>query len=391
MAQTLLEQLRAMTVVVADTGDLQAIEQFTPRDATTNPSLITAAAQMPQYQEIVDETLLKARQDAGAGVSDKEVANIAFTRLAVAFGLKILDIVPGRVSTEVDARLSYDTDATLTTARDIIAQYEAAGVGRDRVLIKIASTWEGIRAAEVLEQEGIHCNLTLLFGLHQAIACAEAGVTLISPFVGRILDWYKQETGQDYAPADDPGVLSVTEIYNYYKKFGYTTEVMGASFRNIGEICELAGCDLLTISPKLLAQLDAVEEPLPRRLDPDHAATLQIDRISMDQATFDQMHQANAMASTKLDEGIKGFSKALVSLETLLAERLCKRMEGEQFVTHAAADLFHAYDLDGDGFITREEWLGTDAVFDALDADHDGRVTPQEVSAGLGGAFQGVS
>jgi transaldolase len=391
MAQTLLEQLRAMTVVVADTGDLQAIEQFTPRDATTNPSLITAAAQMPQYQEIVDETLLKARQDAGAGVSDKEVANIAFTRLAVAFGLKILDIVPGRVSTEVDARLSYDTDATLTTARDIIAQYEAAGVGRDRVLIKIASTWEGIRAAEVLEQEGIHCNLTLLFGLHQAIACAEAGVTLISPFVGRILDWYKQETGQDYAPADDPGVLSVTEIYNYYKKFGYTTEVMGASFRNIGEICELAGCDLLTISPKLLAQLDAVEEPLPRRLDPDHAATLQIDRISMDQATFDQMHQANAMASTKLDEGIKGFSKALVSLETLLAERLCKRMEGEQFVTHAAADLFHAYDLDGDGFITREEWLGTDAVFDALDADHDGRVTPQEVSAGLGGAFQSVS
>jgi transaldolase len=391
MAQTLLEQLRAMTVVVADTGDLQAIEQFTPRDATTNPSLITAAAQMPQYQEIVDETLFKARQDAGAGVSDKDVANIAFTRLAVAFGLKILDIVPGRVSTEVDARLSYDTDATLTTARDIIAQYEAAGVGRDRVLIKIASTWEGIRAAEVLEQEGIHCNLTLLFGLHQAIACAEAGVTLISPFVGRILDWYKQETGQDYAPADDPGVLSVTEIYNYYKKFGYTTEVMGASFRNIGEICELAGCDLLTISPKLLAQLDAVEEPLPRRLDPDHAATLQIDRIPMDKATFDQMHQANAMASAKLDEGIKGFSKALVSLETLLAERLCKRMEGEQFVTHAAADLFHAYDLDGDGFITREEWLGTDAVFDALDADHDGRVTPQEVSAGLGGAFQSVS
>ena len=391
MAQTLLDQLRTMTTVVADTGDLQAIEAFTPRDATTNPSLITAAAQMPQYHQIVDETLFKARKDAGSGVSDKDVANMAFTRLAVAFGLKILDIVPGRVSTEVDARLSYDTDATVATARDIIAQYEAAAVGRDRVLIKIASTWEGIQAAEVLEREGIHCNLTLLFGLHQAIACAEAKVTLISPFVGRILDWYKQETGRDYAPAEDPGVLSVTEIYNYYKKFGYTTEVMGASFRNIGEICELAGCDLLTISPKLLAQLDAVEEPLARRLDPAHAASLQIEPISMDQATFERMHQADAMASAKLDEGIKGFSKALVTLETLLAERLCKRMEGEHFVTHAAADLFHAYDLDGDGFITREEWLGTDAVFDALDADHDGRVTPQEVSAGLGGAFQSVS
>ncbi|MEB3268206.1 MAG: transaldolase, partial [Leptolyngbya sp.] len=332
MAQTLLDQLRTMTTVVADTGDLQAIEAFTPRDATTNPSLITAAAQMPQYHQIVDETLFKARKDAGSGVSDKDVANMAFTRLAVAFGLKILDIVPGRVSTEVDARLSYDTDATVATARDIIAQYEAAGVGRDRVLIKIASTWEGIQAAEVLEREGIHCNLTLLFGLHQAIACAEAKVTLISPFVGRILDWYKQETGRDYAPAEDPGVLSVTEIYNYYKKFGYTTEVMGASFRNIGEICELAGCDLLTISPKLLAQLDAVEEPLARRLDPAHAASLQIEPISMDQATFERMHQADAMASAKLDEGIKGFSKALVTLETLLAERLCKRMEGEHFV-----------------------------------------------------------
>ncbi|MEM1292142.1 MAG: transaldolase, partial [Cyanobacteria bacterium P01_H01_bin.162] len=250
MAKNLLEQLREMTVVVADTGDLQAIEKFTPRDATTNPSLITAAAQMPQYHGIVDETLLKARQEAGDAAADQEVANIAFNRLAVAFGLKILEIVPGRVSTEVDARLSYDTEATIATARDLIAQYEAAGMTRDRVLIKIASTWEGIKAAEVLEKEGIHCNLTLLFGIHQAIACAEAGATLISPFVGRILDWYKKETGKEYEPTEDPGVQSVTTIYNYYKKFGYSTEVMGASFRNIGEICELAGCDLLTISPK---------------------------------------------------------------------------------------------------------------------------------------------
>ncbi|MEM0981665.1 MAG: transaldolase, partial [Cyanobacteria bacterium P01_H01_bin.58] len=360
---------------------------FTPRDATTNPSLITAAAQMPQYQGIVDETLLKAKQEA-ASATDKEIANMAFQRLAVAFGLKILAIVPGRVSTEVDARLSYDTEATIATARDLIAQYEAAGMSRDRVLIKIASTWEGIKAAEVLEKEGIHCNLTLLFGIHQAIACAEAGVTLISPFVGRILDWYKKETGQEYAPTEDPGVQSVTSIYNYYKKFGYTTEVMGASFRNVGEISELAGCDLLTISPKLLAQLQAAEEPLERKLDPDKATSLDIEKITIDKATFDQMHQEDRMASEKLDEGIKGFSKALETLEYLLVDRLSKLIAGEELVHHAAQELFEAYDLDGDGFITREEWLGTDAVFDALDDDHDGKVTVEEMNTGLGGAFQ---
>ena len=388
MAQSLLEQLREMTVVVADTGDLQAIEQFTPQDATTNPSLITAAAQMPQYQGIVDETLLKAKKEAGEDASNREVANLAFKRLAVAFGLKILAIVPGRVSTEVDARLSYDTDATIATARDLIAQYEAAGMSRDRVLIKIASTWEGIKAAEVLEKEGIHCNLTLLFGVHQAIACAEAGVTLISPFVGRILDWYKKETGQEYTPAEDPGVQSVTTIYNYYKKFGYTTEVMGASFRNTGEICELAGCDLLTISPKLLAQLQDQTETLERKLDPAKSAAMDIEKITVDKATFDKMHQEDRMASDKLDEGIKGFSKALETLEYLLSERLVKLSAGEVLVNHAAEDLFQAYDLDGDGFITREEWLGTDAVFDALDIDHDGKVTVEEMSTGLGGAFQ---
>jgi transaldolase len=386
MAQSLLEQLRELTIVVADTGDIQAIEQFTPRDATTNPSLITAAAQMPQYHGIVDETLLTAKQEAGADASDKEVANLAFKRLAVVFGLKILAIIPGRVSTEVDARLSYDTEGTIATARDLIAQYEAAGMSRDRILIKIAATWEGIKAAEILEKEGIHCNLTLLFGLHQAIACAEAGVTLISPFVGRILDWHKKETGKDYAPTEDPGVQSVTEIYNYYKKFGYQTEVMGASFRNIGEICELAGCDLLTISPKLLAQLKDQEETLARKLDPAKAASMDIEKITLDKATFDQMHQDDRMASEKLDEGIKGFSKALESLEQLLADRLVQLSEGESLANHATQDLFSAYDLDGDGLITREEWMGTDAVFDALDLDHDGKVTKEELSCGLGGA-----
>ncbi|MGR8933001.1 MAG: transaldolase [Gammaproteobacteria bacterium] len=323
MAKNLLEQLREMTVVVADTGDIQAIETFKPRDATTNPSLITAAAKMPQYQGIVDDTLKGARETLGAAASAADVVSLAFDRLAVSFGLKILEIIPGRVSTEVDARLSYDIDATIAKGRDLIAQYEAQGISKDRVLIKVASTWEGIKAAEVLEKEGIHCNLTLLFGMHQAIACAEAGITLISPFVGRILDWYKKDTGRDsYPPAEDPGVLSVTAVYNYYKKFGYKTEVMGASFRNIGEITELAGCDLLTIAPSLLAELQSTESDLPRKLDPQIAAQATIDKISMDKETFDRMHTENRMASEKLSEGIEGFTKALESLEQLLAERL---------------------------------------------------------------------
>jgi transaldolase len=324
MPQNLLEQLRQYTVVVADTGDMEAMEKFHPQDATTNPSLITAAAQMPQYQPIVDGVLKAARNELGEGATDQAVANLAFQRLAIAFGKKILEIVPGRVSTEVDARLSYDTQATITQARSIIKQYDAAGIGRDHVLIKIASTWEGIRAAEVLEKDGIHCNLTLLFGLHQAIAAADAGVTLISPFVGRILDWYKKDTGKEYHGADDPGVQSVTRIYNYFKKFGYKTVVMGASFRNIGEITELAGCDLLTISPQLLAELEATEGKLPRKLSPDAATTLQIDRINVDKATFDRMHAADRMANDKLKEGIEGFSAALVKLETLLAKRLAE-------------------------------------------------------------------
>jgi transaldolase len=386
MARNLLEQLREMTIVVADTGDIQAIKTFTPRDATTNPSLITAAAQMPQYQAIIDETLQFARTLAGEEAHASEVVTFAFERLAVSFGLKILEIIPGRVSTEVDARLSYDTDATVAKARYLIGEYEEAGVSRDRILIKIASTWEGIRAAEILEKEGIHCNLTLLFGLHQAVACAEAGATLISPFVGRILDWHKLETGRDYTPQEDPGVLSVTQIYNYYKKFGYKTEVMGASFRNIGEIMELAGCDLLTISPKLLEELKSTTDELPRKLSPEQAAAADVEKISMDHETFERMHAEDRMASQKLEEGIAGFSKALEALEKLLAERLA-RLEGEETVNHAARDLFMVYDLDGDGFITREEWAGTDAVFDALDVNSDGKISPEEMAAGLGAAF----
>ena len=331
---TLLEQLRGMTKVVADSGDINSIEQFKPTDSTTNPSLIAAAAQMPAYQPIVDGVLQQARAEAGPAATDQAVAALAFKSLAVAFGRKILAIVPGRVSTEVDARLSYDTEKTIAQAREIIAQYDKAGIGRERVLIKIASTWEGIKAAEILEREGIHCNLTLLFGLHQAIASAEAKVTLISPFVGRILDWYKKDTGKDYAGADDPGVQSVTTIYNYYKKFGYKTQVMGASFRNIGEITELAGCDLLTIAPKLLAELEASQADLPRKLDPARAAGMTIERLTIDKATFDRMHAADRMANDKLKEGIEGFSKAIEDLEKLLAKRLAELSEKQAVAAH---------------------------------------------------------
>ena len=321
---SLLEQLRSMTTVVSDTGDINAIHQYKPQDSTTNPSLIAAAAGMPEYQSIVDDVLKQARKDAGPKASDHDVAAAAFKSLAVAFGRKILEIIPGRVSTEVDARLSYDTDKSIATARDIIAQYEAAGISRERVLIKLASTWEGIQAAEILEKEGIHCNMTLLFGLHQAIASAEAKVTLISPFVGRILDWYKKDTGKDYVGADDPGVKSVTTIYNYYKHFGYKTVVMGASFRNKGEITEMAGCDLLTIAPKLLGELQAAQGTLAKKLDAATAKDMKIEKIPMDKATFDKMHAADRMASDKLKEGIDGFSKALVELEKLLETRLAE-------------------------------------------------------------------
>ncbi len=319
---TLLEQLKQFTTVVADTGDMKSMEKFKPTDATTNPSLITAAANMPEYADIVDDVLKTAKKADGANADDKAVAAAAFKTLAVAFGRKILDIVPGRVSTEVDARLSYDTAKTIEVAHDIIKQYEDAGVDRKRILIKIASTWEGIKAAEQLETEGIHCNLTLLFGMHQAVACAEAKVTLISPFVGRILDWYKKDTGKDYTQTEDPGVISVTKIYNYYKKFGYKTQVMGASFRNTGEIIELAGCDLLTIAPKLLAELDSTDAKLEKKLDASKAASLDIQKIPMDKAAFEKAHEADRMAHDKLKEGIEGFSKALEELEELLAKKL---------------------------------------------------------------------
>ncbi len=382
----LLDQLAAMTVVVADTGDIDAIKQFTPRDATTNPSLILAAAQIPAYQNLIDISLQESREVCGATAPAEEVVREALDEICVTFGKEILKIVPGRVSTEVDARLSFDTEATITKARKLIGLYRQAGINRERVLIKIAATWEGMRAAEVLEKEGIHCNLTLLFSFAQAVAAAEAGVTLISPFVGRILDWYKKSTGRDSYPGpEDPGVVSVSQIFNYFKTYGYKTEVMGASFRNIDEIIELAGCDLLTISPALLDQLRQTQGDLQRKLNPFDPAPTE-EQIHLDQAGFAAMMASDPMATEKLDEGIRGFSKAIETLEAQLAHRLGE-LEGANAFQHAAQEIFLLNDLDGDGCITREEWLGSDAVFDALDTDHDGRLLPADVRGGLGAAL----
>jgi transaldolase len=291
-----LEQLKQYTTVVADTGDFQSIKAYAPQDATTNPSLILKAVQKPEYRPLLEKTIADFPKASTGEVID---------RLLIAFGVEILKFVPGRVSTEIDAALSFDTEATVAKGRELIALYEAAGVPRERVLIKIASTWEGIRAAEILERDRIHCNLTLLFSLCQAIACAEAGVKLISPFVGRIYDWYKKSTGTDYTGADDPGVQSVKSIYQYYRKFGYPTEVMGASFRNTSQILELAGCDLLTISPDLLQKLADTDAPVERKLTAD--ANADIEKIAMDEKTFRFMLNEDAMGTEKLAEGIRAF------------------------------------------------------------------------------------
>lgn len=315
---TQLDSLRSMTVVVADTGDIDAIKKYQPKDATTNPSLILSASALPQYAPLIDEAITYAKAQS----ADKAQQLIdAEDKLAVNIGLEILKIVPGRISTEVDARLSYDTQATVEKARKLIALYNAAGISNDRILIKIASTWQGIRAAEILEKEGINCNLTLLFSEAQARACAEAGVYLISPFVGRILDWYKANTDKkEYAPAEDPGVISVTKIYNYYKEYGYKTVVMGASFRNVGEIIELAGCDRLTIAPALLKELQENSTALVRKLD--YKGEVKAKPQPLTEAEFYWQHNSDAMAVEKLAEGIRKFAVDQEKLEAMLSAKL---------------------------------------------------------------------
>jgi transaldolase len=321
----LLESLKRHTIVVADTGDIDAIHQFKPQDATTNPSLIYQAAQRPEYAKLLDDAIQVALEFPGDRPARREAG---MDKLMVNFGCEILKIVPGRVSTEVDALLSFDTEGTITRAHSLIALYESAGISRERVLIKIASTWEGIRAAERLEREGIHCNLTLLFSFAQAVACAEAGVTLISPFVGRIYDWYRKEGGgKDIPSAEDPGVASVTRIYNYFKKFGYRTQVMGASFRKLDQIIGLAGCDLLTVSPDLLAQMENTEGEVKRCLTVSAARASDENQIHLDEKTFRWMHNEDAMASDKLSEGIRKFNADARKLEQFA------RAKAEKMVT----------------------------------------------------------
>lgn len=315
-----LEQLKKMTTIVADTGEFEEIKKYLPTDATTNPSLIFSASSKPEYQFLIDEAVQWGKKNGG---NPKEIKEQALDKVFVNFGLEILKIVPGRVSTEVDARLSFDVEGSLKKARHLIALYEAAGIDRKRILIKLASTWEGTKAAEVLEKENIHCNMTLMFSLGQAIGCAQVGATLISPFVGRILDWYKKNEGKEsYPPIEDPGVISVTQIHNYYKKMGIKTQIMGASFRNADEILELAGCDLLTIAPKLLQELQTAEGPVPRKLDPQAAQKMNIEKIPVDEKAFRWMLNESPMATDKLAEGIRNFAKDNVKLEKLIEQRL---------------------------------------------------------------------
>jgi len=315
----ILEQLRKVTTVVADSGDIEAVAKSKPTDATTNPSLILQAASMPAYRHLMEEAIAPLKTK---NLDKKEKLEQALDAVFVLFGKKILSIVPGRVSTEIDARLSFDTHKSVEKARHLIALYKNQGIEPKRVLIKLASTWEGIRAAEILEKEGIHCNMTLIFSMAQAVCCAEAKATLISPFVGRILDWYKKNTGKEFAASEDPGVLSVTEIYNYYKHFGIKTQVMGASFRTADEIVELAGCDLLTISPKLLDELKARTGMLVRKLDPVKAKGLAIQKIETDEASFRWAMNENPMATDKLAEGIRNFAADSLKLEKLIESML---------------------------------------------------------------------
>jgi len=318
-----LDQLKTMTKVVADTGDFATMKEFAPEDATTNPSLIFKATGMPQYKHLLDEAVKYAKESKDV-TSEEERLDLAMDRLSVAFGLEILKIVPGYVSTEVDARLSFDSEASVTRARRIIKMYEENGVNKSRILIKLASTWEGLEAAKVLKQEGVMCNMTLLFSFAQAVACAEAGVHLISPFVGRILDWFKKAEGKDsYEPSKDPGVTSVTRIYKYYKSHGYQTIVMGASFRNAQEITELAGCDRLTIAPALLKELSEMQGELPQKLSKDFIGKAE-PKLSLDEKAFRWMMNEDAMATEKLAEGIRGFAADLVKLEGIVKGALAK-------------------------------------------------------------------
>jgi len=374
MMATLLEQLRSMSTVLVDAGDINAIATFKPQSATLTASLISAAIQMPQYQNMVDEALQKSRSGRVSAID----------HLFLGFGLEVLKLITGRLSVELDARLAYNAEEMIARSRQIMSQFMAQGIDPERILVKIPATWEGISACQVLAGEGIHCNISLVFGLHQAIASAMAKASVISSLVGRMLDWHKRTSGKEkYTAKDDLGVQTVTSFYQYYKKFHFPTQIMAGGFRNQGQISALAGCDILSISPGLLSDLHSQHSVLVRQLDPQRAANSMLEPIAIDQAVFQRMHQADAMATEKLEEGIRGQSRSFVSLENLINQRLVQWETGSA-LSHVADDLFMAYDMDSDGFITREEWSGTDAVFDALDVDKDGKITAKEIAVGLG-------
>ncbi len=371
---TLLEQLRSMSTVVVDTGDINAITTFKPQLATLTASLISAAISMPQYQTIVDEALHRARTGKVNAID----------HLFLSFGLTILPLIAGRLVVELDGRLADNTEALVAKGQQLMALFTEQGIDPQRLLLKIPATWAGIRATQILEQQGIHCQLALVFGQHQAIASAMAQATMISTLVGRMLDWHKRHSGKEnYSPREDPAVQIVSKFYQYYKKFHYPTQIMAGGFRNQGQVTALGGCDILCISPGLLSDLHAQHGLLVRHLEPQKAVQAPLSPLAIDHASFVKMHQADAMAREKLDEGLRGLCRSFANLEHLIQQRL-SQWESGSALGHVANDLFMAYDMDGDGYITREEWSGTDAVFDALDGDKDGKITAREIAIGLG-------
>jgi transaldolase len=385
----LREQLERMSVLVADCGDYRTVERFRPRDVAITASFLSNSAQLPEHTVIVEEGLKWAqRATAGEGRPQaSRVVQLAIDWLAFQLGLKVLQVIPGRISIEIDARLAGDPRAIVERARWLVHHFDSAGVPRSRVLVRVPGTWEGIRAVEALEREGIHTVVTLVFGMHQAVAAAEAKATVIAPLVGRIVDWHRKATGAESFPvSEDPGVSLTRRMYNYLKQHGYGTEVMAGSFRNVEEVTELAGCDRLLVAPNFLAGLALAEAPLARRLHPQSVAGSTPPRIAVDEQSYRAQHAADALTRDKLAEGLHGFGRAALALEKQIGERFDTMTDGKK--RNLARELFQVFDLDGDGTITREEWGGSVAVFDALDVDGDGRISADEVAAGLGAAFR---
>lgn len=384
---TLREQIERMSVLTADTGDYRSVERLRPRDVAVTASFLTAASQLPELAGIVDEGLRWAQRVAGDRPPENRVVGLTIDWMAVNLGVRILALIPGRISVEIDARLAGDQRAMVERARWMIGHFDNAATPRNRVLVRIPATWEGLRAAEALEKEGIHTLMTLVFGMHQAVAAAEARATMIAPLVGRIVDWHRKASGIEvYPAAEDPGVSLVKRMYNYIHHHGYGTEVMAGSFRNVEEITELAGCDRLLVAPNFLAALSVTEAPLTRRLHPQSIPGVAIPRLPADENSFRAMHANDALTRDKLAEGLHGFGRAQLALEKQIGERLDVLTDGKK--RSLARDLFQIFDLDGDGVITRDEWGGATAVFDALDVDGDGRISADEVAAGLGAAFR---